>query len=201
MSTPSPADLAGKVVTLNIKVNGSPVDLTLEILSVVTESQVGKNPAAVIRIRENGIEGFPVSDSAVFLPGAALTIAAGYDGNEASIFSGVIVTQRLVIDSSHEAVLQVECQAATAIQAATPPATPVLLVTYGEDLDEMSLGFPKPGDVSGIVTFPGSSLAVPNTLLALSGINARFDGFHVITAVRHTLQAGIWLTQTSLGNS
>lgn len=201
MSTPSPADRAGNLVTLLIQVNGSVIDSTLEILSVVTESQVGANPSAVVRIRENGLEGFPVSASAVFLPGATLSVAAGYDGEVASIFSGIIVTQRLVIDSSHEVVLEVECQTATVVPAATPPATPVLRVTYGEDLYEMNLGFPKPGDVSGTVTFPGNSLVVPNTLLALEGINARFDGLHVITAVRHTLQAGTWITQTSLGNS
>jgi hypothetical protein len=201
MSTPSPAVDAGSLVTFLIQVNGSPVDSTLEILSVVTESKVGANPVAVVRIRENGLEGFPVSESTVFLPGAALSVAAGYDGIESSIFSGAIITQRLVVDSSHDCVLEVECQTATVVQAATPPATPVLLVTYGQDLYEMNLGFPKPGEVSGTVTFPGSSLVVPNTLLELSGINARFDGLHVITAVRHTLQDGTWLTQTSLGNS
>lgn len=199
MSTPSPAVHAGSLVTLRITVDGRPVDSTLEILSVVTESPVGGNPSAVVRIRDHGTEGFPVSESSVFLPGASLSISAGYDEQTDSIFSGVIVTHSLVTEATQGFVLEVECRNATVVESITPPATPVLLVTYGEDLYEMSLGFPKPGDVSGTVTFPGSSLAVPNTLLELSGINARFDGQHVITAVRHTLQKGTWLTQTTLG--
>lgn len=186
---------------LNIQVNGSAVDSALEILSVVTESQIGANPSALVRIRENGPEGFPVSDSSVFLPGASLSVAAGYDGKQASIFSGVIVTQRLVINSSSNYVLEVECRNETVVESVTPPPTPVLSITFGIDLLEMNLAFKTRGQVYGTVLFQGCSLAVPNTLLELYNINNRFDGQHVITAVRHTLQDGAWFTQTSLGNS
>jgi Rhs element Vgr protein len=53
--------------------------------------------------------------------------------------------------------------------------------------------------ITGTVRFQGSSLAVPGNYLTLDGLGARFDGAHFVSAVRHDIAQGNWLTQASIG--
>jgi uncharacterized protein involved in type VI secretion and phage assembly len=53
--------------------------------------------------------------------------------------------------------------------------------------------------ITGTVRFQGSSLAVPGNYVTLDGLGARFDGAHFVSAVRHDVSQGNWLTQASIG--
>ena len=53
--------------------------------------------------------------------------------------------------------------------------------------------------VSGSVTFPGCGEIWPLDVLEISNTGKRFGGNGLVTAVSHTIEAGLWTTQTRLG--
>ncbi|MEX1827344.1 type VI secretion system tip protein VgrG [Luteibacter sp. CQ10] len=53
--------------------------------------------------------------------------------------------------------------------------------------------------IRGRMSFVGSALAVPDSLIEVSGVGARFSGPVYVTAVEHTLGSGQWTTQVEFG--
>ncbi len=51
----------------------------------------------------------------------------------------------------------------------------------------------------GTVSFIGSALAKPGTLLELKGVGERFNGSAYIVAVKHTMEEGLWTTTVRFG--
>lgn len=98
-----------------------------------------------------------------------------------------------------------------------PVATtsPELVVTYGEDLrsinlqethdlmhlaDEYQLD-PSLLSTRGTVSFQGTALPQPATLLQLDGLNKRFNGNVFISSVTHSIAQGEWETNIGFGLS
>ena len=55
--------------------------------------------------------------------------------------------------------------------------------------------------IQGELSFQGSALAQPNSLIELAGLGARFNGQAYISGLRHVIKAGNWVTHTTLGLS
>lgn len=99
------------VVTSSITVNGSLVSDELRVLSIQVKQQVNHIARATLTVLDGdpALGTFPASSSGVFIPGAAITIAAGYDGNNDPIFSGIISGQSIRFDEVNNPVLEVHC--------------------------------------------------------------------------------------------
>lgn len=103
---------SGGTATFTIKINGSTIPDELSVLSVHIEKKVNRIPTAKIVILdgEANTGTFPASSSATFVPGAEVSIEAGYDSKNAVIFSGVIMSQSIRIDSLIGSALEIECR-------------------------------------------------------------------------------------------
>jgi len=116
MSAPSPATVAGALVTFTIKVEGKAIDSTIQVVSVDTWQAVNRVPRARVVLYDGSAAeaDFPLSDLKTFVPGQSVEIALGYDNKEVSVYRGVIVRQgleisqqggsRLIIDLTDEAI-------------------------------------------------------------------------------------------------
>jgi Rhs element Vgr protein len=90
---------ATDVVTLTISVNGTKIPRTVPILGAEVLSQANRIPYARLRIGDGDAAtgDFPQSSGNLFVPGASMSISAGYHGKVEPIFSGVVLTQRVVV--------------------------------------------------------------------------------------------------------
>jgi Rhs element Vgr protein len=109
---PSPETNAGSIATFTVKVAGNAIPDTLNVLSVFIEKRINRIPTAIISILDGEADAgkFDASSSATFLPGAELTIEAGYDSTNAVIFQGMITRQTIKINQSVGSLLEVECR-------------------------------------------------------------------------------------------
>lgn len=103
---------SGGTATFTIKINGSTIPDELSVLSVHIEKKVNRIPTAKIVILdgEANTGTFSASSSATFVPGAEVRIEAGYDNKNTVIFSGVIMSQSIRIDSLIGSALEIECR-------------------------------------------------------------------------------------------
>jgi Rhs element Vgr protein len=99
--SPRPFTAATDVVTLTISVDGTELPRTVPILAAEVVSQANRIPYARLRIGDgNAATGdFPQSSGDLFVPGASLSINAGYHDKVEPVFSGVVLTQRVVVRS------------------------------------------------------------------------------------------------------
>lgn len=97
---------------LVIKSDGKPVDDALEVLSVTVIKAINKIPRAEIVLRDGDMPTgeFFASDGDAFKPGKKIEIEAGYEPDAETIFSGLIIGQRLGIDRDNLGTLTVECR-------------------------------------------------------------------------------------------
>lgn len=104
--------LSGGIATFSIKINGNAISETLNVFSVHVEKKVNRIPTAKIVILdgEPNTGKFEASSSSTFLPGATISIEAGYDSKNDVIFKGIITSQSLRIDSLIGSALEVECR-------------------------------------------------------------------------------------------
>ncbi|OOG78488.1 type VI secretion system tip protein VgrG [Flavobacterium sp. A45] len=111
MSTTSEIS-SGGIPTFSIKINGNAIPETLNVFSVHVEKKVNRIPTAKIMILdgEPNTGQFEASSSSTFLPGATISIEAGYDSKNELIFKGIITSQSLRIDSLIGSALEVECR-------------------------------------------------------------------------------------------
>jgi len=100
------------IVTFIIKVKGRSIPDILEVRSIHLMSGVNKIPTARISIIDgNASTGeFAASSSADFVPGNEITIEAGYDSENETIFKGIITKQSIKVDQVTGAVLEVVCR-------------------------------------------------------------------------------------------
>ncbi len=104
--------VSGGLVTQQIEVDGSPLPDGYQVHSIQVDKAVNRITSATIVILDGNpaAETFAASSSANFVPGSKLTIAAGYDCKNTSIFSGVITKQTLRVDTELGSALEVECK-------------------------------------------------------------------------------------------
>ena len=110
MTAPSPTQLANVPPTFAITANGSPLDSTIQVMSIDVWTGVNRLPRARLVMTDGSAadETFPISESAALIPGAALTIALGYGSTQTQIFSGVIQRHGLEANVNSPSLLVVE---------------------------------------------------------------------------------------------
>ncbi|WP_427873980.1 type VI secretion system tip protein VgrG [Flavobacterium sp. MMS24-S5] len=103
---------SGGIATFAVKVNGSAIADELSVLSIHIEKKVNRIASAKIIILdgEPNTGKFDASSSSTFVPGATISIEAGYDNNNAVIFYGLIMSQTIRIDNLVGSALEIECR-------------------------------------------------------------------------------------------
>ncbi|MGL5889512.1 MAG: phage late control D family protein, partial [Bacteroidia bacterium] len=111
MSAPSPLSSTTTLVTFTIKVEGTALPDTYQVMSVHVTKELNRISEAVFAVRDGSPsdELFPISDGALLVPGKNVVITAGYNSTETQIFSGIIVQQALNI-SSTDSLIEVVCK-------------------------------------------------------------------------------------------
>ncbi|MEN2399218.1 type VI secretion system tip protein VgrG [Flavobacterium sp. MC2016-06] len=102
---------SGGIATFTVKVNGTTIPDELSVFSVHVEKKVNRIASAKIVILdgEANTGTFIASSSDTFVPGAAISIEAGYDNTNQVIFSGIIMSQSIRIDSLIGSALEIDC--------------------------------------------------------------------------------------------
>lgn len=110
MAAPSPAQKTGSVVDFQIKINGNPVDSSIQVRSILVWSGVNKLPKAKLAISDGSAatETFAVSESSAFVPGNTIEILIGYDSALTTVFSGIIYRQGVEVSQNGTSTLLVE---------------------------------------------------------------------------------------------
>jgi Rhs element Vgr protein len=110
MTAPSPTQAAGALVSISISAGGNPLDSAYQVMSVDVWNGVNKLPQCRLVIADGSPseETFPISETAALIPGQALTVALGYDGEETLVFSGIVYRQGLQVTQEGPSSLVVE---------------------------------------------------------------------------------------------
>lgn len=103
---------SGGVVTFEVKVGGNAITDELSVYSVRIETGVNRIPTAriVILDGDSATGKFDASSSDTFVPGAQISVEAGYDSNNSVLFQGIITGQSIRIDELIGSALEVECR-------------------------------------------------------------------------------------------
>jgi Rhs element Vgr protein len=98
MPAPSPAINDSVLLSLAVEVEGKPFD-PYQVVSVEVWNRINRLPRARLVLYDGEVasETFALSEADTFLPGKKVKIAAGYDDEITTIFSGVIVKHGLDI--------------------------------------------------------------------------------------------------------
>lgn len=108
----SPREDADNVVKLTVSSNGAPLDETIQIISVSVSKAINKIPSARLVILDGDMptQTFAVSDADTFKPGSAITISAGYDQDDETIFEGVVIGHGIEITANNYSRLVIDCR-------------------------------------------------------------------------------------------
>jgi Rhs element Vgr protein len=103
---------SGGLATFDIKSDGSAIPDAMDIQSIEVEKGVNRISVAKITIIDGSPadETFKASSSSTFVPGNKITIEAGYDSKNETIFEGIITKQSIRIHGAEGSVLVVECR-------------------------------------------------------------------------------------------
>ncbi len=103
---------SGGLVTFTIKSAGSAIPDTMDVQSIDVEKGINRISMAniVILAGSPATETFEASSSSTFVPGTKITIEAGYDSTNETIFTGIITKQSIRIHGAEGSVLVVECR-------------------------------------------------------------------------------------------
>ncbi len=108
----SPNLTGSGVIRLTLLSDGSIIDEETMILSVTVNKTVNKIPFARIVLVDGDMpaQDFPVSNADQFKPGRVITINAGCDAEEETIFEGVIVRHGIKVSGDNFSRLVIECR-------------------------------------------------------------------------------------------
>ncbi|MDP9075933.1 MAG: type VI secretion system tip protein VgrG [Bacteroidota bacterium] len=100
------------LVTFTIKVNGTALGTTYQVVSMTFSKEINRIPIAKLVIYDGdpAKQDFPVSNEATLVPGATIEIAVGYHSDEATLFNGVILRHSLKIRNNGSPVLILDCR-------------------------------------------------------------------------------------------
>lgn len=99
MNPPSPAQLAGAEVTVRISAGGQPLNSSYQLISLDIWTGVNKIPKARLVLADGSPNQatFPISETTALIPGAALEISLGYDGEASPVFAGLVYQQGIEV--------------------------------------------------------------------------------------------------------
>ncbi|WP_209328738.1 type VI secretion system tip protein VgrG [Lunatimonas salinarum] len=99
------------LVSHTIKVDGTELPASIQILSVVVHRELNRIPYAKLTVVDGdpASADFPVSNESLFLPGREIEISFGYHGSSEPVFKGLVIAQRIRIRQGGSQ-LVVECR-------------------------------------------------------------------------------------------
>lgn len=112
MAAPSPLQSSDDIVSYTVKSNGTEISGSYLVFDISVTKALNKIPTAVIRIQDGEVatKEFTATDSSDFVPGTEIEIDAGYNSTNATIFKGIVVSQRVLLDAEEGSVLEVTCK-------------------------------------------------------------------------------------------
>ena len=95
-----------------VKVNDREVERSEQLLGVTLSKNVNRISSARLMYLDGSasVSDFPLSNSALFIPGSEIEILAGTDNELTSLFKGIVVSQSLKIRENASPQLVVECR-------------------------------------------------------------------------------------------
>ena len=110
-----PAQSTYDVPTFKLRSDGTDITNTYDVLSLVVDWVINRVPTARVVLRDGSAaeETFAASQGNDLIPGKELEIAVGHDGNDQSIFKGLIVKQSLKVGAGGNSVLTLDCKDAS----------------------------------------------------------------------------------------
>jgi Rhs element Vgr protein len=110
--TDSPALNTHGVVKLTIFSNGTQIDETIQVISVLVNKAINRIPQAKLVLIDGDMpeRDFPVSNDDAFKPGSEIKINAGYDESEETIFEGIVIKHGIKITGDNFSRLVIECR-------------------------------------------------------------------------------------------
>lgn len=108
----SPLKNSGGVLQVVVSSEGTAVATSIQIISIEIKTEVNRITTATITLEDGDMPNaeFPLSDSATFKPGSAITVKAGYDDADSQIFSGIVIRHSVKISGDNDARLIIECR-------------------------------------------------------------------------------------------
>jgi len=108
----SPEKGTDGALTLTITTDGSELDDTVGVVSVIVNKAINRIPYARLVVQDGDMpeQDFPVSNMTEFQPGAEISISAGYGETLDVIFKGVVVKHGIRIGRNNRSHLVVECR-------------------------------------------------------------------------------------------
>jgi len=108
----SPLKVDASIVSYTILSAGSEIPATYEILDLRIDQHINKIAEAEITVRDGNTasQTFEITDSDTFKPGSEIEIKLGYQGQEDSVFKGVVTKQILKIGQDSGSQLVVVCK-------------------------------------------------------------------------------------------
>lgn len=112
MPIASPESSAGQTVTCSVSVNGTVLEDTYPLVSVRTYYEINRIPYAEVVLIDGAPDtgDFVLSEKSTLIPGAVISINAGYDSVNELIFKGIIVKQAIRISNDRTSNLIITCK-------------------------------------------------------------------------------------------
>lgn len=107
-----PTSQSADLPTFQIFAGGQELPSTANAIAVMVTLATNRIPTARLIFKDGDAakEDFPLSNSAVLIPGQEIAILAGYHNDNNPIFKGIVVKQTLQVKSNHTTYLVVECK-------------------------------------------------------------------------------------------
>ena len=101
-------------ISLSIKINGSTIKDTVEILSVTISKEVNRIATAKFRVLDGGAfgisnESFSNAEGSDFVPGNAVEIEMGYGNSRELVYPGILLSQRMIV-KKNISYLEITCK-------------------------------------------------------------------------------------------
>lgn len=111
MSAPTKIDSTGKI-SIAVNVAGNPIPEKYQIKSILVNQTINRISFAKVSLLDGDAanEKFDVSSGDDFLPGKEITVEAGYDNKNKTVFKGIITRQSIKANASECSVLEIECK-------------------------------------------------------------------------------------------
>ena len=108
----SPVTSKTDLISYEVLAAGSPIKKTYNVISVTIHKEMNRISSCEITILDGSASGedFEVSDSSTFLPGTEIEVKMGYEGENDSVFKGVVLRQGLKVQSGKGPVMEIVCK-------------------------------------------------------------------------------------------
>ncbi|MFM2483673.1 type VI secretion system tip protein VgrG [Celerinatantimonas yamalensis] len=100
------------VVTFTIKADGSEIASDIGVIAINIFSQINQVAHAELLIADGDIanQTFAISETDTFKPGTSITISAGYDSDETTLYEGIVIKHAIHISGNNQTLLDITCK-------------------------------------------------------------------------------------------